>query len=161
MKLFIFSVFFTFLMGGCSFNGLIPQNTQPSNVVVQKIDRDDIKEVMRQENLLSAPEDMIFTASGEGLAPQNVVSVAQAQILAKRAAMTAAYANLAGKLYGVKIDGEDTVKDAMLQNSRISSRVHGLVKNASITEEGFANGLYKVNLQLRISHEKWQEVFAY
>lgn len=149
---------------GCSFNGFAPQShsNTAQEVVVQKVDRDDLLKIMQDENLVSPlPQDVTLTANGEGIAPLNTVSVAQARVLAKRSAMAAAYANLAGKLYGVRIDGEDTVKDAMLQNSRVSARVQGLVKNAEVIDEGFANGLYKVTLQLRIDQRRWKEVFAY
>ncbi|ASM35792.1 LPP20 family lipoprotein [Campylobacter sp. RM12327] len=150
---------------GCSFNGFgSSANTPAQEVVIQKVDKDDIREVMKQEKMIyTAPEsaNATFSAVGEGIAPLNTVSPAQALALAKRAAMADAYRNLAAKLYGVKINSKDTVKDAMLKNSSITSQVDGLVKNAAVTNEYFQNGLYKVELELEMNQEKWQEVFAY
>lgn len=134
------------------------------DIVVQKVDKDDIRDIIRQEKMV-APDiietDMVFSAVGEGIAPLNTVSPAQALILAKRAAMADAYGQLAGKLYGVKINGKDTVKDAMLGSSTVTSQVQGLVKNASIVNESFNQGLYRVSIELKINSDKWKELFAY
>ena len=105
--------------------------------------------------------ELNFTAVGEGIAPLNTVSSAQALALAKRAAITDAYRQLASKLYGVKVNGKDTVKDAMLRSSTITAQVNGLIKNASIIDENFNQGLYRVNLELKIDADKWKELFAY
>lgn len=162
MKALAFAILAAFVFTGCSFNGFSSNSNTGKEVVVQKVDRDDIVKIMKEEGVGSSlPEELTLTATGEGLAPKKSLSLAQSKILAKRAALAAAHANLAGKLYGVKINGEDTVQNAMLQNSRITSRVQGLVKNASIIDEGFADGLYKVTLQLNITQERWREVFSY
>lgn len=166
-NVYTIAMIFIALLGfsGCSFNGFgSSSNTPAQEVVIQKVDKDDIREVMKKEKMIySAPEpaNATFSAVGEGIAPLNTVSPAQALALAKRAAMADAYRNLAAKLYGVKINSRDTVKDAMLKNSSITSQVDGLVKNAAVTNEYFQNGLYKVELELEMSQEKWQEVFSY
>ncbi|MBR8461940.1 LPP20 family lipoprotein [Campylobacter sp. faydin G-105] len=153
------------LFGGCSWNGFFGDSTRTDNhnVVIQKVDKDDLREVMKKEKMIydSTPVETTIRASGEGIAPLNSVSYAQSLTLAKRAAMADAYSQLAGKLYGVKINAEDTVRDAMLGDSSITSKVQGLVKNANIVSESFKDGLYKVNMELRIDQEKWREVFAY
>ena len=146
---------------GCSFNGFMGDDTN-KNVVIQKVDKDDLREVMKKEKMIYAqPTETTFRAQGEGIAPQNSVSYAQSVTLAKRAAMADAYSQLAGKLSGVKINSEDTVRDAMLLDSSITSKVQGLVKNATIISEGFKDGLYRVNMELKIDEEKWREIFAY
>ncbi|EAL8653032.1 lipoprotein required for motility [Campylobacter jejuni] len=140
-------------------------STAPSqDVIVQKVDKDDVRDIIREEKML-APDasetELSFTAVGEGIAPMNTVSTAQALALAKRAAITDAYRQLASKLYGVKVNGKDTVKDAMLRSSTITAQVNGLIKNASIIDENFNQGLYRVNLELKIDADKWKELFAY
>ncbi|MCR4942093.1 MAG: lipoprotein required for motility [Campylobacter sp.] len=156
----IFLTFFAFL--GCSYNGFsaaAPNKT----VVVQKIDKDDIREVMRQEKMIyeidSAP--VHFSATGEGLAPENAISYSQAVTLAKRAAIADAQAQLAGQLYGVKVNAQDTVRDAMLRNSNITTKIRGLIKNARVVHESFKNGLYVVDMSLEVSKKTWEEVFSY
>ncbi|AQW82743.1 LPP20 family lipoprotein [Campylobacter pinnipediorum] len=148
----------------CSFNGFFGEPTTiPSDIVIQKVDKDDLREVIKKEKMTFATEpiDVSFNAIGEGIAPTNAISHAQALTLAKRAAIADAYSQLAGKLYGVKINSQDTVKDAMLKDSTITTKVQGLVKNASIVSEEFKNGLYKVNMTLNINKDKWHEIFAY
>lgn len=135
-----------------------------TDIIVQKVDKDDVRDIIREEKMVApdaSESELIFTAIGEGIAPLNTVSSAQALALAKRAAITDAYRQLASKLYGVKVNGKDTVKDAMLRSSTITAQVNGLIKNASIIDENFNQGLYRVNLELKIDSDKWKELFAY
>ncbi|CAD7287485.1 hypothetical protein LMG7974_00364 [Campylobacter majalis] len=165
MKKVAFFIKILLVFSGCSWNGFVgePRTTANRDIVIQKIDKDDLREVMQKEKMsyATAPVEVSFNATGEGIAPMNTVSYAQALTLAKRAAMADAYSQLAGKLYGVKINAQDTVRDAMLKDSSITSKVQGLVKNATITNESFVNGLYKVDMSLSVDQNKWHELFAY
>ena len=105
--------------------------------------------------------EAIFSVVGEGLAPIDTVSPAQARALAKRAAVADAQRQLAAKLYGTKINSKDTVKDAVLKSSVIDSRISGLVKGATITSQEYRDGLYTVEMELKMNSNKWQELFAY
>ncbi|QCD53165.1 LPP20 family lipoprotein [Campylobacter sp. RM16192] len=150
------------IMSGCSSkNNDISAASQ--NIVVQKVDKDDIRYVMKQEKMIydAEPAEATFSAVGEGIAPLNTVSHAQSLALAKRAAIADAHRQLAEKLYGVKINSRDTVRDAMLKDSTITAQVSGLIKNASIVEQDFKDGLYRVRMELRLDQNKWQEIFAY
>ena len=135
------------------------------DLVVQKVDKDDVRDIIQQEKMAvydpSADNELVFGAVGEGIAPLNTISAAQALALAKRAAIADAYRQLAGKLFGVKVNGKDTVKDAMLTSSTITAQVNGLIKNASVVDESFSQGLYRVNVELKIDSQKWKELFAY
>ncbi|MBE0492565.1 MAG: lipoprotein required for motility [Sulfurospirillum sp.] len=151
------------------FSGCAIINTQAETekvaptVIVQKVEREDIKKILEEEKLLYIDNnaEKVFAVNGEGIAPQNTVSPAQAMALAKRAAVADAYRQMAEKLYGVKISAKDTIKDAALYDSRIVSQVDGLVKDATIVENSFADGLYKVRMELIMSGKRWQEIFAY
>ena len=98
---------------------------------------------------------------GEGIASQNTVSPAQAIALAKRAAITDGYRQLGEKLYGVKINSSETVRDAMLRDSRITAQVNALIKDAAITDATFKDGLYSVRMEVTMSARRWHELFAY
>ncbi len=150
------------IMSGCSSKD-VTANMAQQDVVVQKVDKDDIRDVMRQEKMIydTAPAEASFSAVGEGIAPLNTVSQAQSLALAKRAAIADAHRQLAEKLYGVKINSKDTVRDAMLRDSTITAQVSGLIKNASIVEHDFKDGLYRVRMELKLDQSKWQEIFAY
>ncbi len=150
------------VMSGCSSKDANLGMAQ-QDVVIQKIDKDDIRDVMKQEKMIYdiAPAEAMFSAVGEGIAPLNTVSQAQSLALAKRAAIADAHRQLAEKLYGVKINSRDTVRDAMLKDSTITAQVSGLIKNASIVEHDFKDGLYRVRMELKLDQSKWQEIFAY
>ena len=102
-----------------------------------------------------------FVVYGEGIAPQNTVSPAQAIVLAKRAAITDGYRQLGEKLYGVKINSSETVKDAMLRDSRVTAQVNALIKDATVTDATFKDGMYSVRMEVTMSARRWQELFAY
>lgn len=140
-----------------------PMVQSEPTVIVQKVDRDDIKKILQEEKLLYIDNnaEKVFAVNGEGIAPQNTVSPAQAMALAKRAAVADAYRQMAEKLYGVQITAKDTIKDAALYDSRIVSQVNGLVKDATIVENSFSDGLFKVRMELTMSGTRWKEIFAY
>ena len=48
-----------------------------------------------------------------------------------------------------------------MTSSTITAQVNGLIKNASVVEESFSQGLYRVNVELKIDGDKWRELFAY
>lgn len=102
-----------------------------------------------------------FAVVGEGIAPQNTISPAQALALAKRAAVADAYRQLGEKLYGVKVNAKETVKDAALKNSKIITQVDGLIKDAYITESSYKDGLYRVKMELKIDSKTWKRIFSY
>lgn len=161
MKKFALSLICVLGFVGCSDN---QDAVAPSDVVIQKVDKDDLRQVM-QENKMSAGFEMapeaVFSAVGEGVPPMDTISPAQARALAKRAAIADAQRQLASKLYGVKINAKDTVKDAMLQSSTIDARVSGLIKNAAIISQDFKDGLYRVEMELKMDADKWRELFTY
>lgn len=153
----------TSLFGSSGSGGSIPADAE-QDIIVQKVDKDDVRDIIREERMVaydSSDNDLVFSAVGEGIAPLSTVSAAQAVALAKRAALVDAYRNLATKLYGIKINGKDTVKDAMLVSSTVTAQVNGLIKNASVIDEFFDQGLYRVNVELKIDADKWKELFAY
>ncbi len=132
-------------------------------VIVQKVDREDIKKILQEEKFiyLNNNPDRVFAVNGEGIAPQNTVSPSQAMALAKRAAVADAYRQMAEKLYGVQINAKDTIKNAALFDSRIVSQVSGLVRDAAITENTFKDGLFVVRMELKMNGARWQEIFGY
>lgn len=152
------------LFAGCSIIQPEPEAKKPEpKVIVQKVDREDIKQVLQEERrkYIESNPDKVFAVNGEGIAPQNTVSPAQAMALAKRAAVADAYRQMAEKLYGVKISAKDTIKDAALYDSRIVSQVNGVVKDATIVENSFKDGLYRVRMELQMNGARWREIFAY
>ena len=104
---------------------------------------------------------MSIEAEGIGVAPCNgTCSNAKATAMARRAAIIEAYRSLAEKLYGIKINGRDTVKNMVLQSSYIRSYVSGIIRGATIEEENYKNGLYTVVLSLKLDPNRWNQVLS-
>jgi hypothetical protein len=77
-------------------------------------------------------------ATGLGIAGPNAINAAHARILAREAAKVVAQRNLLEVVKGVHIDGETTVKNYMVQDDTIVSRVEGVIKGAQIENYAFA-----------------------
>ncbi len=104
------------------------------------------------EEVLSENEDIRISVVGQGVAPMNTSSPAQAYALAKRAATADAYRLIAEKLKGVRIEGQDLIKNMMVKRSTIRTSVSAMVRNANIIETTFKEGLCEVEMEIIISH---------
>ena len=101
---------------------------------------------------------LTLEAKGVGVPPCNATcSMPQAKMLARRAAILSAYRALAEKMYGIKINGKDTVKNMVLKNSTIRGYVEGLIRGANIVDEEFKNGVYTVVLELKLNVNEWNK----
>ncbi len=91
----------------------------------------------------------VITATGEGVPPENARSQAQARVLARRAAVVAAYRNLAEEVKGVDITGETTVQDAMVTSDTATTKVSAFIQGARIvSEKMLPDGSYQVTMQV-------------
>ncbi len=153
------------LFSGCN-EFMKPKPPAPKvveKIIIKEPTKEDIAKAMEKEKLkdYKALPVKEFVVYGEGIAPMNTISPAQAVALAKRAAVTDAYRQLGEKLYGVRVNAKETVKDAALRDSRIVTQVNGLVKNATITETSYKDGLYTVRMELIMNGDRWKEIFSY
>ncbi len=99
---------------------------------------------------------IVFRVVGTGVAPcENMCNMAEAKVLARRAAILNAYEELAEKIYGIEINGEDKIKNMMSSNNQISANVKGLVKGAVIENEDFKNGIYYVTMSVKLNAKNW------
>ena len=95
----------------------------------------------------------IISVTGQGVQPDIVQSPAQGFALAKRAAISDAYRQLAEKIKGIKISGNDTIKNMMIKRSVVRTKVNALVSNATIVETTFKDGLCEVEMEIRFNHK--------
>jgi hypothetical protein len=102
--------------------------------------------------LLTKDKTLLISVIGQGVAPAHSNSPAQAYALAKRAAIADAYRLLAEKIKGVRIDGQDLIKNMMVQRSTVRTAVAAMIRNANIVETDFKDGLCEVEMELKISY---------
>jgi len=143
MKKISFIFGFLFFLNGCS--------CPPSNCPAKKMNID------KKNNLqIVVGKNIVFKVIGTGVAPcENMCNMAQAKVMARRAAILNAYEQLAEKIYGIEITGQDNVKNMMSTDNQISAKVKGLVKGASIDKEEFKNGIYYVTMSIKINAKNW------
>ncbi len=121
-----------------------------ANIKAQR--EEELATAAAKEEVLKKNRTMHISVIGQGVAPMNTSSPAQAYALAKRAAIADAYRAIAEKVKGVRIDGQDTIKNMMVQRSTVRTYVQAMVKNADIVETTFKEGLCEVEMEILISH---------
>ena len=134
----------------CERNIVTSSSSQSSEVEHKKINETKNSST---SNVLQAHRTIVINVVGEGVAPANTISPAQAYALAKRAAIVDAYRLIAEKVRGVEVQGEDDVKNMIVQHSLIRTSTSALIKNARIVETTFRDGLCEVEMEIRLSYD--------
>jgi len=127
----------------------------PSNITVVCPNNTCEKTSVTQQqkvDVLKEDSSIRIGVVGQGVAPMNTNSPAQAYALAKRAATADAYRLIAEKIKGVRVDGEDLIKNMMVQRSTVRTSVKAMVRNANIVETNFKDGLCEVEMEITLSH---------
>ncbi|DAB30320.1 MAG TPA: hypothetical protein CFH84_04675 [Sulfurimonas sp. UBA12504] len=114
-----------------------------------------VTDVPKKEDFLAKGAEVRISVIGQGVAPMNTSSPAQAYALAKRAATADAYRLLAEKVKGVRIDGQDLIKNMMVQRSTVRTTVQAMVKNANVVETTFKEGLCEVEMEIVLAHAQF------
>jgi hypothetical protein len=110
----------------------------------------DSKGCLLQEN-----KAVRISVIGQGVAPMKTASPAQAYALAKRAAVADAYRLIAEKVKGVRVDGQDLIKNMMVKRSTVRTSVEAMVRNAQIVETTYKEGLCEVEMEIIVAHSQF------
>ncbi len=130
-----------------------PHCTMPAHCAMPpKVEKETPK-----KDVLSANEPLIISVVGQGVAPVNTTSPAQAYALAKRAATADAYRLIAEKVKGVSVDGQDLIKNMMVKRSTVRTSVQAMVRNANIVETTFKDGLCEVEMEITLSRSDFAQ----
>lgn len=116
--------------------------------------------VIPNEPMLKPSNIITIRAIGMGVAPESTISPAHAIVLAKRAAIADAYRQLGEKMYGIKINAKDTVKDAMIKSTTIRTKINGMIRNAEIVETIMQDGLCQVEMEVKLDGRRWYRVLS-
>jgi len=115
-----------------------------------------------KDNLVLTKDNvLVFRVIGQGVAPVSTISPAQAKALAKRAAIADAYRQLAEKISGVKIEGKDKIINMVTKKSVVRTYVNALIKNATVVDSITKDGLYEVEMELKMYGKTWYPLFAF
>lgn len=128
---------------------------QEAQAKINPMNADMSAENEPKEDFLAKGSVARISVIGQGVAPMNTSSPAQAYALAKRAATADAYRLLAEKVKGVRIDGQDLVKNMMVQRSTVRTTVQAMVKNANVVETTFKEGLCEVEMEIVLAHSQF------
>lgn len=101
-----------------------------------------------------------ISAVGMGVAPESTISPAQALALAKRAAIVDAYRQIGEKMYGIRVNAQDTVRDMVLKNSTVKTKVLAVIRNAEIIETVYKDGLCQVSMELKLDGKRWYRILT-
>ncbi|MDH4944924.1 LPP20 family lipoprotein [Sulfurimonas sp. C5] len=134
-----------------------PTVEQQSAAPVQEVTKSEDTAEAEDEPVLEANKNMIISVVGQGVAPMNTASPAQAYALAKRAAVADAYRLIAEKVKGVRVDGQDLIKNMMVKRSTVRTSVQAMVRNANIVETNFKEGLCEVEMELTLSYAQFAQ----
>jgi len=107
------------------------------------------------EELLTDNVDLHLSVVGQGVAPINTKSPAQAYALAKRAAIADGYRLIAEKIKGVRVDGQDVIKNMMVKRSTIRTAVQAMVQNANVVETNYKDGLCEIEMEIVLTHAQF------
>ena len=107
------------------------------------------------EPILKSQNELVITVVGQGVAPSVTASPAQAYALAKRAAVADGYRQIAEKVRGVHIEGQDTIKNMMLMQSSTRTSDEALVRGANVTNTTFKEGLCEVEMEIALSYSRF------
>ncbi|MDD2905087.1 MAG: LPP20 family lipoprotein [Sulfurimonas sp.] len=130
--------------------------SKPQTQVIDATGLDTVvTDVPKKEDFLAKGAEVRISVIGQGVAPMNTSSPAQAYALAKRAATADAYRLLAEKVKGVRIDGQDLIKNMMVQRSTVRTTVQAMVKNANVVETTFKEGLCEVEMEIVLAHAQF------
>jgi outer membrane protein FlgP len=133
-------------------NGNCSQTSEVQKVeVVNPIELAQRSKV-QDDDTLEENANLRIGVVGQGVAPMNTDSPAQAYALAKRAAVADAYRLIAEKVKGVRIEGDDLIKNMMVKRSTVRTTVSAMIRNANVVETTFKDGLCEVEMEITLSH---------
>ncbi len=93
----------------------------------------------------------VVRAAGTGVPPAQASSPAQANAMARRAAIVDAYRNLLEAVGKVRVEAATTVKNFEVASDVVKTRISGLIQGARIVnEQAMPDGSYQVTMEVNL-----------
>lgn len=135
-----------------------PSEKEESQTIITQ--KDNTTQMIQNSPILSSSNIIELSAVGMGVAPESTISPSQALALAKRAAIIDAYRQIGEKMYGIRLNAQDTVRDMVLINSVVKTKVEALIKNAEIIETVYKDGLCQITMELKLDGKIWHKILS-
>tara|TARA_Y100001960_G_C14482775_1_gene732663 strand:- start:131 stop:784 length:654 start_codon:yes stop_codon:yes gene_type:complete len=136
-------------------NALVSSDPEVKTVQKKKVDQDLIRQaaavaIAETKSLAIKNEVPTITAVGyASVSAQPSKSRSEQRLMAIQAARVLALRKLTEQVHGVKIDGDTTVFDAVIQNDTVRSRVSGMIRGArTVRVNPLGSDNYEVVLEL-------------
>ena len=98
-------------------------------------------------------------ATGGGAPPERAINPAQARLMTERAAKLDAYRNLLEQAFGVAIRAKSTVRDFILKNDTIRSRVEAYIRGAKVVDTQYKDdGGVEVEMEVTLGYD-FRQIF--
>lgn len=136
----------------------LPQDS--TQIQPPKVESSNEPKIIPNSPILTPDNTIELSAVGMGVAPESTISPSQALALAKRAAIIDAYRQIGEKMYGIRLNAQDTVRDMVLINSVVKTKVEALIKNAEIIETIYKDGLCQITMELKLDGKVWHKILA-
>ena len=143
--------------------GSSQQNTLPAQDSFESMSALPTMNTMQksQPQVMTKVSTTRLVVKGQGVAPSFTQSPAQAFALAKRAAMVDAYRLLGEKIQGVKVEGQDLIKNMMVKRSQVRTEVNAMIREATVIETEFKDGLCEVEVELIVTGARWHGTLSH
>lgn len=114
------------------------------------------------KSLTIPPSDLTVSVIGMGvISLESFPDKVQALIMGKRAAVNDGYRQIGERIYGIKLNAKDTVRDAIAKDSTIKSCVSAWIRNASIEKTVCEERLCQVEMSVKLDQTVFQELFPW
>ncbi|MCD6259605.1 MAG: hypothetical protein J7J31_08400 [Helicobacteraceae bacterium] len=142
---------------------LSPDDTSLQEVVYQEVQEEldtnlgSEGDNFPKQDILKSNQEIRVSVIGQGVAPTQTISPSQAYALAKRAAIGDAYRLIAEKVKGVYVEGQDVIRNMMVKRTDVRTHVRAVVREASIVETTYKEGLCEVEMEIVLYHSLFAE----
>lgn len=101
-------------------------------------------------------QEVTLRAKGAGAPPTKAANIAQARLMAERAAKVDGYRNLLEQTYGLQVIGSTTVRDYITQSDTVRTQVDAFIRGAKVVDTHILDdGSVETDMEITLGKEFW------